>query len=137
LKSSEIRRGKKKPIELMKLADILLLAVLVTISISGFVFIKEAFPQGTDVRIEVNGKLAYRVPLNADTTITVKGIIGDTIVEIKDKKVRITESPCHNKICIHTGWIDRGAVVCIPNRVTVFVDRSEGKDNKAIDAITG
>ncbi|MCX5717650.1 MAG: NusG domain II-containing protein [Nitrospirae bacterium] len=121
----------------MTLADILLLAALVTISISGFVFIKEAFPQGTDVRIEVNGKLAYRLPLNTNTTITVKGIIGNTMVEIKNKKVRITESPCLNKICIHTGWIDRGAVVCIPNRVTVFVDRSEGKENKAIDAITG
>ncbi|OGW31865.1 MAG: hypothetical protein A2088_02085 [Nitrospirae bacterium GWD2_44_7] len=101
------------------------------------IFIKEAFPQGTDVRIEVNGKLAYKLPLNNNAIIAVKGIDGDTVVEIKNRKVRITESPCPNKICIHNGWIDRGAIACLPNRVTVFVDSSEGKENKAIDAITG
>jgi len=121
----------------MTLADRLLLAALIIISVSGFIFIKKAFPQGTDVRIEVNGKLAYKLPLNSNATIAVKGIIGDTIVEIKNRKVRIKESPCSNKICVHQGWIDRGAVVCLPNRVTVFIDSSEGRENKAIDAITG
>lgn len=137
MKLSEIRRGEKKLTEGMTLADRLLLAVLVILSVSGFIFIKEAFPQGTDVRIEVNGKLAYKLPLNSDATIAVKGINGDTVVEIKNRKVRIKESPCPNKICVHQGWIDRGALICLPNRVTVFVDSSEGKENKAIDAITG
>jgi hypothetical protein len=121
----------------MTFADILLLAVLIIISISGFVFIKKAFPQGTDVKIEVNGKLAYKLPLNNDTAIVVKGIIGDTIVEIKNRKVRIKESPCPNKICVHQGWIDSGAIICLPNRVMVFIEGSEGKENKTIDAITG
>jgi len=137
LKLSEIRRGKKELTERMTLADILLLAVLVLISISGFIFIKKAFPQGTDVKIEVNGKLAYKLPLNNNAIIAVKGINGDTVVEIKNRKVRIKESPCPNKICVHTGWIDRGAVICLPNRVTVFIDSSEVRENKAIDAITG
>jgi len=137
LRLSGIRRGKKKLTDGMTLADRLLLAALVIISVSGLIFIKEAFPQGTDVRIEVNGKLAYKLPLNNNAIIAVKGIDGDTVVEIKNRKVRITESPCPNKICIHNGWIDRGAIACLPNRVTVFVDSSEGKENKAIDAITG
>jgi hypothetical protein len=59
----------------------LLLAALVIISVSGFIFIKETFPHGTDVRIEVNGKPAYKLPLNSDATIAVKGINGDTVVE--------------------------------------------------------
>ncbi|MFZ3122549.1 MAG: NusG domain II-containing protein [Thermodesulfovibrionales bacterium] len=137
MKLSEIRRGEKELTERMTLADILLLAVLIIISISGFIFIKEAFPQGTDVRIEVNGKLAYKLPLNSNATIAVKGINGDTVVEIKNRKVRIKESPCPNKICVHQGWIDRGAVVCLPNRVMVFIEGSEGRENKTIDAITG
>ena len=137
MKLSEIRRGEKELTERMTLADRLLLAALIIISVSGFIFIKKAFPQGTDVRIEVNGKLAYKLPLNSNATIAVKGIIGDTIVEIKNRKVRIKESPCPNKICVHQGWIDSGAVVCLPNRVTVFIDSSEVRENKAIDAITG
>ncbi|NCO83152.1 MAG: NusG domain II-containing protein [Nitrospirae bacterium CG_4_10_14_3_um_filter_44_29] len=137
MKLSEIRRGEKKLIEGMTLADMLLLAALVIISVSGFIFIKEAFPQGTDVKIEVNGRLAYKLPLSSDAAIAVKGINGDTIVEIKNRKVRIKESPCPNKICVHQGWIDRGAIICLPNRVMVFIEGSEGKENKTIDAITG
>lgn len=137
MKLSEIRRGEKKLIEGMTLADMLLLAALVIISVSGFIFIKEAFPQGTDVKIEVNGRLAYKLPLCSDAAIAVKGINGDTIVEIKNRKVRIKESPCPNKICVHQGWIDRGAIICLPNRVMVFIEGSEGKENKTIDAITG
>ena len=137
MRLSGIRRGKKKLTDGMTLADRLLLAALVIISVSGLIFIKEAFPQGTDVRIEVNGKLAYKLPLNNNAIIAVKGIDGDTVVEIKNRKVRITESPCPNKICIHNGWIDRGAIACLPNRGTVFVDSFESKENKAIDAITG
>ncbi len=137
MKLSGIRKNKRELTERTTLADILLLAALIIISISGFIFIKEVFPHGTDVRIEVNGKPAYKLPLNNDAIIAVKGINGDTVVEIKNRKVRIKESPCPNKICIHNGWMDRGAVVCLPNRVTVFIEGSEDKENKAIDAITG
>jgi len=119
------------------IADKLLLISLIIISVSGFIFIKKAFPQGTDVRIEVNGKPAYKLPLNTNTTISVKGIIGDTVVEIRDRKVRIKESPCPNKICVHNGWIVSGAVVCLPNRVIVTIVSPENRKNKTIDAITG
>lgn len=125
-------------------ADKLLLIALVIISASGFIFIKKAFPQGTDVLIEVNGKQEYKLPLNSDTTVSVKGPAGETVVQIKDKRVRIRESSCPNKICIHSGWIDRGAIICLPNKVVVSIGGTAGTDpqredkqNKTIDAITG
>ncbi|MBI4685101.1 MAG: NusG domain II-containing protein [Nitrospirae bacterium] len=118
-------------------ADRILIIVLVIFSALGFIFIKKAFPKATEVRIEVNGKPVYVLPLTSDTTISVKGEIGDTIVEVKDKKVRIKESPCPNKICIHNGWVDRGAVICLPNRVMVFINSPEDTHNTKPDAITG
>lgn len=125
-------------------ADKLLLIALVIISASGFLFIKKAFPQGTDVLIEVNGKQEYKLPLNSDTTVSVKGPAGETVVQIKDKRVCIKESSCPNKICIHSGWIDRGAIICLPNKVVVSISspagtdpQREDKQNKTIDAITG
>lgn len=125
-------------------ADKLLLIALVIISASGFIFIKKAFPQGTDVLIEVNGKQEYKLPLNSDTTVSVKGPAGETVVQIKDKRVCIRESSCPNKICIHSGWIDRGAIMCLPNKVVVSIGSTAGTDpqrkdkqNKTIDAITG
>lgn len=125
-------------------ADKLLLIALVIISASGFIFIKKAFPEGTDVLIEVNGKQEYKLPLNSDTTVSVKGPAGETVVQIKDKRVCIRESSCPNKICIHSGWIDRGAIICLPNKVVVSIGSTAGTDpqredkqNKTIDAITG
>lgn len=119
------------------IADRLLLIVLILVSFLGFVFVKDVLSHGTDVRIEVNGKLAYKLPIDIDRTVSVKGAIGSITVEIKDKKVRIKESPCQNKICIHHGWIDKGAVVCLPNRVMVIIGSPEENRNKTVDATTG
>lgn len=144
MRLSEISRGEKEITEGILLADKFLLIALIIISACGFIFIKKVFPKGTDVSIEVNGKPVYKLPLNTNATVTVRGVIGETVVEIKDKKVRIKESPCPNKICMHNGWIDRGAVVCLPNRVIVFIGNFAGiesgqqhKQNKTVDAITG
>lgn len=119
------------------IADRILLILLIIISASGFIFIKKAFPQGTDVIIDVNGSTEYKLPLKTNAVVRVKGMMGDTVVEIKDRKVCIKESPCPNKICIHNGWIDIGTVVCLPNRVTVTIINPEGRKDKGIDAIAG
>ncbi len=129
--------------ELTTIADRLIIIAIILLCVSGFIFVKRAFPQGKDVRIEVDGKTVYRLPLNADKIVRVDGLNGATVVEIRDRKVSITESACPNKTCIHNGWIDRGAIVCLPNRVVVIVgsdEKSSGlteeKENKVLDAVT-
>ena len=117
-------------------ADVILLFLLLAISISGLIFIDNVMPQGTEVIIDVNGKQVYMLQLNTDKSVKVKGPLGDTLVEIRDGKVRITESPCPNKICIKQGWIKRGAIVCLPNRIVVRVNSTKD-GNRKVDAITG
>lgn len=127
----------KEITEGLTIGDKLLLIILIMISVSGFVFIKKAFPQGTDVTVEVNSKPEYKLPLNVNATVSVKGLHGDTIIEIRDNKVRIKESACPNRICIHNGWINRGAIICLPNRVIVFIGSPENRQNETVDAISG
>ena len=117
-------------------ADVILLFLLLAISISGLIFIDNVMHQGTEVIIDVNGKQVYMLQLNTDKSVKVKGPLGDTLVEIRDGKVRITESPCPNKICIKQGWIKRGAIVCLPNRIVVRVNSTKD-GNRKVDAITG
>jgi hypothetical protein len=116
-------------------ADWVLIALLVIVSGYSFVFIKEVLPQGTDVKIEVDGKPAYILPLSINRTVSVDGPAGKTIVEISNGKVRVKDSPCHNKLCVHQGWINKGAIVCLPNKVLVIISGPENK--KEIDGITG
>lgn len=119
------------------IADRILLFILILISLSGIIFIKEVLPKGHTVRIEVNGQPVYLLPIEKDRIVSVNGSKGNTIVEIKNYKVRITESPCDNKLCIQQGWIEKGSIVCLPNRVVVTIGTPEDELNKRIDAITG
>ena len=118
-------------------ADKILLSVLILLSFSGIIFIKEVLPKGRTVQIEANGRPVYVLPVDKDRTVSVEGPEGRTVVEIKDHRVRVTESPCHNKLCIGQGWIGSGVIVCLPNKVVVTIGDHEDEINKIVDAITG
>lgn len=117
------------------IADRFLLSILILLSLSGIIFIKEVLPEAGTVRIESAGRLIYVLPLDEDRMVSVKGVEGETVVEIKDHKVRIRDAPCPNKLCMHQGWIEYGVIVCIPNRVVITIGNDEYK--KIVDAITG
>jgi hypothetical protein len=117
------------------IADKILFSLLIMLSFSGIVFIKEVLPEGREAQIEVNGRLVYILPMESNRMVTVEGPKGKTVIEIKDHRLRVTESPCRNKICIKQGWVESGAIVCLPNRVIITI--GDGEHNKIVDAITG
>jgi hypothetical protein len=97
---------------------------------------KEALPKSRTAQIEVDGKPVYVLPLDKDRIVSVEGPKGRTFIEIKDHKVRITESPCPNKLCIEQGWTTNGGLVCLPNKVVITIGDQEEK-NPVVDGITG
>lgn len=107
--------------------------LLLCLSLGGGIGVRKVLPPGEMVVIEVQGKRVYELPLNKDTEVDVPGPLGSTHVVIKDGRVRVQDSPCPDKICVREGWKDRGAIVCLPNRVVV---RVTGKEEQGIDAIT-
>jgi len=72
-------------------------------------------------------------PLDRDRKIRAAGPLGVTDIVIEHGTVRVVDSPCPTKVCVHTGAVDRtGAqIACLPNRVLVTV---EGRPRKAYDA---
>lgn len=117
-------------------ADRILFSVLILMSVSGFFSIREVLPESLTVQIEVDGHPVYILPLDKSKTVSVKGPEGITIIEIKDHKVRVTDSPCNNKLCMQQGWLESGAIVCLPNRVIVTIGNHD-KNHKTFDATTG
>jgi hypothetical protein len=105
------------------------------LSITGLFFIGKLLPESQTVIIDADGKPAYILPLDEDRTISIEGPEGKTIVVIQSKKVCISDSPCPNRLCIKQGWIDRGALVCLPNNVIVTIQGHRGND-RGIDAVT-
>ena len=123
----------KKTIKNTTLADRLLFMFLITVSIAGIFISREALSQGADVIIEIDGKPSYTLPLQTDRLLSV----GDTLIEIQGKKVRVKEAHCRNQICVKEGWISKGVIVCLPNKLVIIVGGSKKDQRQGIDAITG
>lgn len=92
-------------------------------------------PKSGDVKVVIkaqSGEWIY--PLSPDREVKVPGPLGDTLVEIRDKKVRIKDSPCPNKTCVAAGAISESGqwLACLPNQVLVRVEG--GADDSGIDA---
>ncbi|MEJ2696720.1 MAG: NusG domain II-containing protein [Candidatus Sulfobium sp.] len=93
-------------------------------------------PQARGIVIDVNGKPAYNFPIDVNRTVTFYGPYGKMVVEIKDRKVRMKEAHCPNLLCVRQGWISKGVIVCLPNRVVVTVSGGTAGP-KGVDAVTG
>ncbi len=116
------------------IADRLLLTALIVFSLSALLLVRSLSPSGNRVIIEVEGRKAYILSLGEDRIVDVEGPIGTTRVEVRGGKVRVVESPCTYRICIRQGWITKGSIICLPNRVVVTVGKDGERD---IDAISG
>ncbi len=111
--------------------DGVLISSLLIISISGFVFMDRFLSDSDSVRVEVEGRLHGVYPISENRLLTVHGPLGDTVIEIKNRSVRVVSSACPNKLCVHQGFIKRGSIICLPNRVVITIGVS------SVDAITG
>lgn len=126
----------KEVIKNTTLADRLLFLFLIAVSIAGIFIAKEALPQGSDVIIEISGEPTYTFPLDINRIIPLSSPYGNSVIEIRDKKVRIREADCPNQLCVKQGWISKGIIICLPNKILVIVG-TRNNPEKDIDAITG
>jgi hypothetical protein len=127
----------KKILKNTTLADRLLFIFLVSVSIAGVFISKNALSQGTDVVVEIDRKQVYTLPLYVDRLLPVEGPDGGTIIEIKGGRVRVKEAHCRNRLCVDEGWISKGAIVCLPNKIVIFVGSSKKDRQRGIDAVSG
>jgi len=73
------------------------------------------------IEITVGDQPAVVYPIKDQRQITVAGDLGDSVVEIRDGRVRMISSSCNGKICILSGWHQHSGdnIVCLPNKVGV------------------
>ncbi len=78
---------------------------------------------GTDVDIIVAGEKPQRHSLLRNQTLHIHGRLGDSIVAIKNGKAAFIGSPCPNKQCIRSGWLDDNGETsaCLPNGIMLSV----------------
>ena len=116
--------------------DIFLIVGLLVVALMALGIIRYSSDAVDTVVVQVDGAEAVRVSLADDRRFSVEGPLGTTEMEIKDGSVRVIDSPCGRKICVHTGWIHKAyqTIICMPNRVAISLT---GKSNNELDGITG
>ena len=76
--------------------------------------------------VRSDGEIAAKLPLNENTTYTVKNSRGYNVITVKDGRVSVTDASCPDGICRMTGWIsgsdDLSVIVCAPNGITVSIE---------------
>ena len=86
--------------------------------------------------VTIKGREKFKLDLSEDREIVLTPdkyptLLGDMIIEIKDKKVRVKkeESPLH--YCSMQGWVDNVAkpIVCLPNAVIITIMGQAVPDN--------
>lgn len=114
--------------------DFIIWIFIVSLAIGGIYYHQNLAPVGEPlVNISINGEEYEIVSLlddNNNYRKEIQGVNGLTVIEIRDQKVRVISSTCPDKLCIHSGWIDRPGqmLVCLPNRVVVKIVSDEKQD---------
>ena len=116
-------------------ADLILMAVLVTVGIAVSVCLSYSGTAGDRAVITVAGELYGTYSLLEDRTVTVVTEGGTNTVRIENGTVTVTEASCRNQVCVRHAPISRAgeSIICLPNRVVVRID---GKGEQ-YDAISG
>ncbi len=118
----------------MTLGDKIVIIITIIIALLGMLtinfFIYNDSAKG--VLIEVNGEEYAKYNFNDISSIEyieIKTQYGYNKVEINNKKVRVIEASCPDKLDVKAGWISKTnqMLVCLPNKVLI---RIIGKNNE-------
>ena len=111
-------------LKLLTTGDKVLVVMLIFLGIFSTFFINIKRLPGEMCSVEVSGKNTNQLKLSESQIFSVTGPRGKTQIQIKDNKVRVTNSACREKICVRSGWINKTGqiIVCVPNKVVIKIN---------------
>lgn len=82
---------------------------------------------GSRATVWVAGEQRRVLELDRPRTLRVTGPLGVSIIEVRDGRVRVADSPGRRKLCVEMGWLSRGgeSAICLPNEVVVRVESGD------------
>ncbi len=99
---------------------LLILAVLLCL-----IFILFPKKSATKAQFSVNGEVIKVFDLNQTQVVTenLSSYGVNMTIEIKDGAIRVLDSDCPDKICVHTGFISNitQTAVCMPNKAVLEI----------------
>lgn len=108
---------------IMNKSDIKLVIILFVIVLAVFVVINVTKKEGTMAEVYYGDKLITTINLNIDGEYVVDGELGDVVLEVKDKMIRVKEENSPKHICSKEGFIGDSfrTLICLPNRIIIKI----------------
>ena len=115
--------------------DIILAAVLLLVSVAGFLLYKTLQPKGAYAVVRVDNAVVATFPLSEDTEYEIAGVGGKNTLVIKGGKADIVFAECPDGICADHAPVSKvgDAIVCLPHKVVVTV--ASGNKSDEIDMV--
>ena len=92
------------------------------------IFININKEEGNAIEVYYEDKLILSADLNVNDVYTVDGKLGDVVIGVKDRKVRVLKENSPRNICSREGYISDSSkpLICLPNKIIIkIVDSSE------------
>lgn len=126
--------------KLIRAKDIAVIILILAAAAAAY-FLSGIFSAG-NVRavIVCGGETAAEIPLDRDGEYSFPEA-GGMVFTVRDGKISVTESNCHDKICMRTGSISRAgeAIICVPNRTAVSLQSDftleSGSEESGVDVV--
>ena len=119
--------------------DKILIGAVIALSMVGYLMFYLVYRADAPLtaEISVNGTIVNTIDLYNPTPnqfINISGPLGTSVAEVKPGAIRMQFSPCPDRICMETGWIDQpGQVIaCVPNKIIIKIN----PDKNSVDAIS-
>lgn len=108
---------------IMNKNDIKLTVILLLIVVCIFIFINVTKKEGSMAEVYYEDELLLTIDLNIDGEYTVDGDLGDVVLEVMDKKIRVKEENSPKNICSKEGFISDSSrtLICLPNKIIVKI----------------
>lgn len=108
---------------MVKKADVWLIVVTLLLGALFLVIWKLSAKPGKTAVISVDGEVVAELPMDTDTTYTVRTEQGINVVEIKDAKLFVSKADCRDQICVeHRAITDQTeTIVCLPHKLVLEV----------------
>lgn len=113
----------------IKIGDIIIIIFMIISSI--YLLVRGFSVMGNADTVEIiSNQKVYRYSLNKNQRITVEGALGDVIIEIENKKIRLIEDKSPRKLGVKMGWIETPGipVICLPCKVSATIIPNSNKD---------
>lgn len=115
-----------------KIFIVLVLVVSLALYLSMQWFVTSSTGQNTVAVVTYKDKEVLRIDMGLNKNYTIKGTLGDVLIEVKNKAIRVDKETSPYHLCSLQGWVQYANVpiVCLPNHIVILIQnaKSSGED---------